>query len=93
MATTVQPPIAPPAAAAKSDARRAQYLEVRGAVHRKLLGRLNLGGPAGAPALVIGAHLDHLGHGEASGSLARGDERGLQTRDAEMNLAELIADL
>jgi Tol biopolymer transport system component/Zn-dependent M28 family amino/carboxypeptidase len=41
-----------------------------------VIGRLNLGGPASAPALVIGAHLDHLGRGEASGSLARGDERG-----------------
>ncbi len=41
-----------------------------------VLGRLDLNGPAGAPALVIGAHLDHLGRGEASGSLARGDERG-----------------
>ncbi|MGH8189511.1 MAG: CpaF family protein, partial [Steroidobacteraceae bacterium] len=30
------------AAAAKNDARRAQYLEVRGVVHRKLLTRLNL---------------------------------------------------
>ena len=41
-----------------------------------VLGRLRLNGPSTAPALVIGAHLDHLGHGEASGSLARGDERG-----------------
>jgi pilus assembly protein CpaF len=32
----------PSAAAMKSDARRAQYLEVRGVVHRKLLTRLNL---------------------------------------------------
>src|SRR2546425_4038564 len=42
MATTVQAPSAPPSAAAKADARRTQYLEVRGAVHRKLLTRLNL---------------------------------------------------
>ncbi len=41
-----------------------------------VLGRLGLGGPADAPTLVIGAHLDHLGRGEASGSLARGNERG-----------------
>jgi pilus assembly protein CpaF len=33
---------APPSANVKSDARRAQYLEVRGVVHRKLLSRLNL---------------------------------------------------
>src|SRR2546430_12010720 len=30
------------AAAAKADLRRAQYLEIRGVVHRKLLTRLNL---------------------------------------------------
>src|SRR5690606_5562943 len=41
-----------------------------------VLGRLDLDGPANAPSLVIGAHLDHLGRGEASGSLARGEERG-----------------
>src|SRR5712664_3777608 len=32
----------PAAAAAKADLRRAQYLEIRGVVHRKLLTRLNL---------------------------------------------------
>ena len=31
-----------PAAPARADARRAQYLEIRGVVHRKLLTRLNL---------------------------------------------------
>ena len=41
-----------------------------------VLGRLDLDGAPDAPALAIGAHLDHLGHGEASGSLARGEERG-----------------
>jgi pilus assembly protein CpaF len=45
--TNVPPTAAPAAAvaaaaAAKNDARRAQYLEVRGVVHRKLLTRLNL---------------------------------------------------
>jgi Tol biopolymer transport system component len=50
-----------------------------------VIGRLNLGGPASAPALVIGAHLDHLGHGEASGSLARGDERGRIHHGADDN--------
>src|SRR6187399_191482 len=45
MATTTapnQPPTSQPARTAASDQRRAQYLEVRGAVHRKLLTRLNL---------------------------------------------------
>ena len=38
----VQTPTAAPARTVANDARRAQYLEVRGAVHRKLLTRLNL---------------------------------------------------
>ena len=44
MATTapVQPPTSAPARTPANDPRRAQYLEVRGAVHRKLLTRLNL---------------------------------------------------
>src|SRR5919109_3118656 len=44
MATTAppQPQAAPVPRAQANDARRAQYLEVRGAVHRKLLTRLNL---------------------------------------------------
>ena len=45
MAAPVIAPTPPPAAAPRSavtDARRAQYLEVRGTVHRKLLTRLNL---------------------------------------------------
>src|SRR5918992_2924838 len=43
MAITAPPqPPAAPARTPVNDARRAQYLEVRGAVHRKLLTRLNL---------------------------------------------------
>src|SRR3990167_6627955 len=43
MAVPVIAPTAPAAPrSAVSDARRAQYLEVRGTVHRKLLTRLNL---------------------------------------------------
>ena len=41
---------------------------------RNVLARL--GTEAAAPMLVIGAHVDHLGRGEISGSLAREDERG-----------------
>ncbi len=48
---------------------------------RNVLARLDLDGkaaddPAALPPLVIGAHVDHLGHGEPSGSLARADEKG-----------------
>ena len=43
MATTANaPPLASAARTQANEARRAQYLEVRGVVHRKLLGRLNL---------------------------------------------------
>src|SRR5438552_12204758 len=44
MAIQVSPPIAlaPTARQQNVDARRTQYLEVRGAVHRKLLTKLNL---------------------------------------------------
>jgi hypothetical protein len=56
-----------------------------------VIARLRLGGPAGAPALVIGAHLDHLGHGEASGSLARGDERGKIHYGADDNASGVSA--
>lgn len=50
-----------------------------------VVGRLNAHAPANTPALVIGAHLDHLGHGETSGSLARGDEQGQIHHGADDN--------
>ena len=56
-----------------------------------VLGRLDLNGPADAPSLVIGAHLDHLGRGEASGSLARGDERGEIHHGADDNASGIAA--
>src|SRR5262249_6282546 len=42
MATTLNPPPALPRPTPAPDPRRAQYLEVRGSVHRKLLTKLNL---------------------------------------------------
>jgi Tol biopolymer transport system component len=42
---------------------------------RSVVGRL-ASGKRGAPPLVIGAHVDHLGRGEGVESLARDDERG-----------------
>jgi Tol biopolymer transport system component/Zn-dependent M28 family amino/carboxypeptidase len=56
-----------------------------------VLGRLDLDGAAEAPALVIGAHLDHLGRGEASGSLARADERGEIHHGADDNASGVSA--
>ena len=44
---------------------------------RNVLARLELDGQpdGGLPPLIVGAHVDHLGRGETSGSLARGDEK------------------
>jgi Zn-dependent M28 family amino/carboxypeptidase len=50
-----------------------------------VLGRLDLNGPIAAPSVIIGAHLDHLGRGEASGSLARAEERGQIHHGADDN--------
>lgn len=53
------------------------------------------------PAIVLGAHVDHLGHGEVSGSLAREDEQGQIHHGADDNasgvaglleIAEFLAD-
>lgn len=49
-------------------------LEFERRTGRNVVARLDLGAPAGAAPVVIGAHVDHLGRGETSGSLARGDE-------------------
>ncbi len=43
---------------------------------RNVLARLSAGRPDGRRALIIGAHIDHLGTGHGSDSLARDDERG-----------------
>ncbi len=43
---------------------------------RNVLARLGTEAAVPMPMLVIGAHVDHLGRGEISGSLARDDERG-----------------
>jgi len=43
---------------------------------RNVLARLGAGAGAGKGAVVVGAHLDHLGRGEGAGSLARADEKG-----------------
>ncbi len=43
---------------------------------RNVLARLSAERTSTAPALVVGAHVDHLGHGESADSLARGEEKG-----------------
>ena len=50
----------------------------------RLVAEKHAGGPHPPPAIVVGAHVDHLGLG-SSGSLAREDERGQIHRGADDN--------
>jgi len=52
---------------------------------RNVLGRLQLAGTPSPELVVIGAHLDHLGHGEGGSSLARGGEEGVMHPGADDN--------
>ncbi|GMG81404.1 M28 family peptidase [Paralimibaculum aggregatum] len=61
---------------------------------RNVLARLDLDGlPAGEgrPPVLIGAHLDHLGRGETSGSLARPEERNEIHYGADDNASGVAA--
>ena len=49
------------------------------------------GSVARVPAVLIGAHVDHLGRGEGAGSLARGEERGQIHRGADDNASGVAA--
>ncbi len=52
---------------------------------RNVLARLEAKAPTGEPPIIIGAHVDHLGQGEVSGSLARSDEKGAIHHGADDN--------
>jgi Tol biopolymer transport system component len=43
---------------------------------RNVLARLQVGATPSSEVLIIGAHVDHLGHGEGGDTLAKGDEKG-----------------
>lgn len=59
---------------------------------RNVVARLDLDGKTGGlPPLVIGAHVDHLGRGETSGSLARGEEAGEIHYGADDNASGVAA--
>jgi len=58
---------------------------------RNVIARLKTGAPADAPVVVVGAHVDHLGHGQVSGSLAREDERGAVHYGADDNASGVAA--
>ena len=58
---------------------------------RNVIGRLPSDRASEAPAVILGAHVDHLGRGEVSGSLAREDERGEIHRGADDNASGVAA--
>lgn len=58
---------------------------------RNVLARLRLGGDEAAAPVVVGAHVDHLGRGETSGSLASGDEQGQIHYGADDNASGVAA--
>ena len=60
---------------------------------RNVLARLELDGKdkGGLPPLVIGAHVDHLGKGETSGSLASGKDKGKVHYGADDNASGVAA--
>ncbi len=58
---------------------------------RNVIARLDTGAPQDAPALVIGAHVDHLGRGQASGSRALGEEKDRIHPGADDNASGVAA--
>ncbi len=52
---------------------------------RNVLGRLQVGDEPSEQVIVVGAHIDHLGQGPSSGSLAKDDERDGVHRGADDN--------
>ena len=58
---------------------------------RNVLARLPATSASGLPPLAIGAHVDHLGHGQVSGSLAHDDERGAIHHGADDNASGVAA--
>ncbi|MEW8505114.1 MAG: M28 family peptidase [Candidatus Thiodiazotropha sp.] len=58
---------------------------------RNVIARLTADIASGSEPVVLGAHLDHLGRGEVSGSLAREDERGEIHHGADDNASGVAA--
>ncbi|MGI9429687.1 MAG: M20/M25/M40 family metallo-hydrolase [Bythopirellula sp.] len=58
---------------------------------RNVLGRLSSGNVPGNQTIVIGAHVDHLGKGATSSSLARNDEEDLIHYGADDNASGVAA--
>jgi len=58
---------------------------------RNVVGWLRAGEKPTAEAIVIGAHIDHLGKGEGGSSLANENERGVTHRGADDNASGIAA--
>lgn len=58
---------------------------------RNVLGRLQAGDKPSAQAIIVGAHVDHLGKGANSSSLARDDESNLIHYGADDNASGVAA--
>ncbi len=65
-------------------------LHVERAKGRNVLGRLAVAG-AGTKRVIVGAHVDHLGHGESGASLASGDQEGGIHHGADDNASGVSA--
>jgi hypothetical protein len=67
--------------------RIAATIDIRQEKHvgRNVLARLQASEPAGESLVIIGAHVDHLGYGLGTNSLARGEEKGLIHYGADDN--------
>lgn len=65
--------------------RKNNSLQIQNKQHGiNVLAKLRLG-PRASGMIVVGAHADHLGYGELSGSLAREDEKGMIHYGADDN--------
>lgn len=58
---------------------------------RNVIARLAAAEPTQNPPVILGAHVDHLGRGQVSGSLARDEERGEIHRGADDNASGVAA--
>jgi len=58
---------------------------------RNVIARLSSGADGEQPPVILGAHVDHLGRGEVSGSLARDDERNAVHYGADDNASGVAA--
>lgn len=58
---------------------------------RNVIGRLLAGDKPTKDAIIIGAHVDHLGHGQGSSSLAGADEKGRIHHGADDNASGVAA--